>query len=178
MAQQYLIDIGMNDTLEDVIRKCNHNFRVSNASQTRQSSSKIRSVSGDVDDLENRVITNEENISILQDDVLDIRNELLDSMHYMGSVSQESALPHSPAVGDTYLITTGTTTRPANTVVIWDGSSWVRTNNGSSGGQGSTSDYNDLMNKPQIESVTLLGNKSFADLGLSPVTATEIWALF
>ena len=34
-----------------------------------------------------------------------------------------------------------------------------------SGGGGGTSDYSDLTNKPQINSVTLSGNKSLADLG-------------
>ena len=35
------------------------------------------------------------------------------------------------------------------------------------GGGGGTSDYTDLTNKPQINSVTLSGNKSLADLGIS-----------
>ena len=34
----------------------------------------------------------------------------------------------------------------------------------------STADYNLLRNKPQIESVTLTGNKSFKDLGLTGIT--------
>lgn len=34
------------------------------------------------------------------------------------------------------------------------------------GGGGGTSDYTDLTNKPQINSVTLSGNKSLADLGI------------
>lgn len=33
-----------------------------------------------------------------------------------------------------------------------------------------TSDYNALQNKPQIESVALIGDKSFSDLGLSNIT--------
>lgn len=33
-----------------------------------------------------------------------------------------------------------------------------------------TSDYNLLSNKPQIESVELLGNKTFNDLGLSNIS--------
>lgn len=37
----------------------------------------------------------------------------------------------------------------------------------SSGGGGGTSDYSDLTNKPQIEGVTLSGNKSASDLGLA-----------
>lgn len=35
------------------------------------------------------------------------------------------------------------------------------------GGGGGTSDYSDLTNKPQIEGVTLSGNKSASDLGLA-----------
>ena len=35
------------------------------------------------------------------------------------------------------------------------------------GGGGGTDNYNDLSNKPQINSVTLQGNKSFDDLGLN-----------
>lgn len=33
-----------------------------------------------------------------------------------------------------------------------------------------TSDYNALTNKPQIESVELMGNKSFNDLGLANIS--------
>jgi len=36
------------------------------------------------------------------------------------------------------------------------------------GGSGGTSDYSDLTNKPQINSVTLSGNKSLNDLGIQP----------
>ena len=34
------------------------------------------------------------------------------------------------------------------------------------GGEGGTDDYTNLNNKPQINSVTLVGNKSFDDLGI------------
>jgi len=37
-----------------------------------------------------------------------------------------------------------------------------------------TLDYNALDNKPQIEGVTLRGNKSFGDLGLVALTNMEI----
>lgn len=40
-----------------------------------------------------------------------------------------------------------------------------------SGGGGGTSNYNDLSNKPSINSVTLSGNKSLTDLGITAVTA-------
>lgn len=36
------------------------------------------------------------------------------------------------------------------------------------GGGGGTTDYTDLTNKPQINSVTLTGNKSLSDLGIQP----------
>lgn len=38
----------------------------------------------------------------------------------------------------------------------------------------SASNYNELYNKPQIESVTLEGDKSFADLGLNEITPQDI----
>lgn len=38
------------------------------------------------------------------------------------------------------------------------------------GGGGGSSDYDDLTDKPQINSVTLSGNKTSADLGLQPST--------
>lgn len=37
-----------------------------------------------------------------------------------------------------------------------------------------TSDYNLLKNKPQIESVDLIGNKSFNDLGLTNISNMRI----
>jgi hypothetical protein len=41
-----------------------------------------------------------------------------------------------------------------------------------------TDDYNQLRNKPQIEAVTLQGDKSFEQLGLSPIGNAEILRLF
>lgn len=37
-----------------------------------------------------------------------------------------------------------------------------------------TRDYNKLYNKPQIESIELIGDKSFAELGLNAIDAIEI----
>lgn len=37
-----------------------------------------------------------------------------------------------------------------------------------------TRDYEKLINKPQIEAVTLIGNKTFEELGLSPIDGNEI----
>lgn len=44
-------------------------------------------------------------------------------------------------------------------------------------GAGGTKDYEKLKNKPSIESVELIGDKSFEDLGLRPLTNLEIDAL-
>lgn len=51
-----------------------------------------------------------------------------------------------------------------------------RTPNLKGGGSGS-SDYDQLSNKPQINSQILVGNKSFSDLGLKPLTNTEIMGI-
>lgn len=39
---------------------------------------------------------------------------------------------------------------------------------------GTNSDYNDLYNKPQIEGVTLMGNKDLTEIGINPLSNTEI----
>lgn len=39
---------------------------------------------------------------------------------------------------------------------------------------GGTNDYNDLINKPQINGVELTGNKTPEDLGILPLTNAEI----
>lgn len=38
-------------------------------------------------------------------------------------------------------------------------------------------DYNELYNKPQVNSVELVGDKSFEDLGLEGITTEELQAL-
>lgn len=43
---------------------------------------------------------------------------------------------------------------------------------------GGTDDYRKLVNKPSIESVTLVGNKTFGDLGVTTVTNQQILDLF
>lgn len=44
-------------------------------------------------------------------------------------------------------------------------------------GEAGTKDYSELENRPQIEGVTLDGNKSFADLSLEYLTNLEIEAM-
>ena len=51
----------------------------------------------------------------------------------------------------------------------WTGSTnWTSWTLAEGGGGGGTSNYNDLNNKPQINSTTLSGNKSLSDLGIMP----------
>ena len=39
---------------------------------------------------------------------------------------------------------------------------------------GGTTNYEDLVNKPKIESVELVGNKTFIDLGLESIDSSDI----
>jgi hypothetical protein len=39
---------------------------------------------------------------------------------------------------------------------------------------GGTNDYNDLINKPSIEGVELVGDKTLEELGVEPLTPQEI----
>ena len=41
-----------------------------------------------------------------------------------------------------------------------------------------TTNYNDLTNKPRIESVELIGNKTLDEIGIRTITETEIGLLF
>lgn len=45
------------------------------------------------------------------------------------------------------------------------------------GGGGGTTNYNSLTNLPQINGVTLKGDKSFDDLGMQPLTNEQMNAL-
>lgn len=62
--------------------------------------------------------------------------------------------------------------------LAWSNNSWRRitesvTLTEGGGGGGGTDDYSDLTNKPQINSVTLSGNKSSSDLGLADAVHTH-----
>ena len=41
-----------------------------------------------------------------------------------------------------------------------------------------TMSYNDLKDKPKIESVELIGDKTFAELGMEPITGEELINMF
>ncbi len=41
-------------------------------------------------------------------------------------------------------------------------------------GSGGTNDYEKLINKPKVNEVDLIGNRSFEELGMTPLTNIEI----
>ena len=43
---------------------------------------------------------------------------------------------------------------------------------------GGTTDYNELINKPKVNTVELKGNKSFEDLGLNRMSNSDLESLF
>ena len=55
---------------------------------------------------------------------------------------------------------------------------WVEIIRTSGSGGAGTDNYNSLTNKPQINNVTLKGNKSFEDLGLIPYNKNDIQSLW
>ena len=54
---------------------------------------------------------------------------------------------------------------------------YVKTLGTPSEGSGGVTSYNELSDKPQIEGVTLSGNKDYEELNLNRITNTEIEAL-
>lgn len=46
-----------------------------------------------------------------------------------------------------------------------------------SGGSGGTTDYNELSNKPKINGVTLTGNKTLSDIGITQAVAEAVAAI-
>ena len=126
MAQQYLVDIGMHDSLDDIIRKCNHNFRTMSSSQRRQSRAELRTGLDDLDETINQELTQ-------------ISNQL----------GEEASIRFNE---DTRL------QGEIDEIIA----------------EGGTSDYNRLRNKPSIEGVTLVGNKSFEQLGLGAAAGEHL----
>ena len=118
MAQQYLVDIGMHDSLDDIIRKCNHNFRTMSSSQKRQSRNELRTGINDLDEAINAELTT---MGDRLTEEAEIRLET--DVHLQGEIDEIIA-------------------------------------------EGGTSDYNRLRNKPSIEDVQLIGNKTFPQLGI------------
>ena len=86
-------------------------------------------------------------------------------------------IPLTTSTGSAYIFSyiEHDTTDDKDTVVslIRTGAGWSTVENEIGSGGGGTSDYTDLTNKPSINSTTLSGNKTSADLGLAAATHTH-----
>ena len=49
---------------------------------------------------------------------------------------------------------------------------------GGGGGSSGTTNYNELSNKPKLNGVTIQGDKTFEDYGLTPLTSLELSAMW
>lgn len=114
-------------------------------------------------------------ISVLNDNLDDQDSTIHDAFLNMAPPFSESS---TYAVDDIVLYTTGL--YKCHTAVVTPGS-WTGSTNWQvyklsegGGGGGGTSNYNDLTNKPSINSVTLSGNKTTSDLG---ITASGVGAI-
>lgn len=107
-------------------------------------------------------------ISVLNNNLDDQDSTIHDAFLNMAPPFSESS---TYAVDDIVLYGTGL--YKCHTAVVTPGS-WTGSTNwqvyklseGGSGGGGGTSNYPDLTNKPQVNGVTLLGNKTTSDLGI------------
>ena len=200
MARQYLIDININDTLQDVIRKCNHNFRMT---RSKIQNTAIRDLSEDVDvalDELTTALTNEINRSRTADSEM---NDKIDRIvfdqsgridpsilpSYIDDVievyplqsqtelsrdwlsDQPNGNPITPETGKIYITLAASENYLANSQFRWSGNSYINIS-------ASTSNYNNLINKPSIENVTLENNKTFDELGISSISNARLEEIF
>ena len=103
MAQQYLIDINMNDPLEAVIRKCNNNFRLISASQNKLAKNDLRVETDEIDaDLSglNQAISNESSARAQADNQLSGR---IDSLSQQITTMVNNAVLSKFPVGSVYI---------------------------------------------------------------------------
>lgn len=116
-------------------------------------------------------------ISVLNNNLDDQDSTIHDAFLNMAPPFSESS---TYAVDDIVLYGTGL--YKCHTAVLTPGS-WTGSTNwqvyklseGGSGGGGGTSNYNDLYNKPQINSVELSGNKTTSDLGILGETSSTAY---
>lgn len=88
--------------------------------------------------------------------IIEQSDNILESVDALG---ENATLIDTALTGKQDTLTAGTGITISNNVISATG-----------GGGGGTTDYTDLTNKPQINSVTLSGNKSFSDLGIPEIT--------
>ena len=184
--QDYLLDIGINDSLADTIRKCNRNFKTLLNNKARSDNSISADVEAALIELSEdltRLIGTEEAARIEADSHLAPLNEsgIIDPQYFPSYVDdiieayplqsadplsehwlseQPSGSPIEPEQGKIYVLMEATQSYSVNSQFRWGGTEYVPISSGVA------SDYENLYNKPQIEGVTLLGDKVFPELGI------------
>ena len=120
------------------------------------------------------IATNNHITQITQPEQYVTEAELVEGLSSKQDIIQYATLPtaSSEELGNIYQYVGATTADYTHGYVyecVTDGTdySWERIDVQPSGGSGGTSDYTDLTNKPQVEGVTLVGNKTASDLGLA-----------
>jgi len=88
MARQYLIDIGINDEPEDVVRKCNMNFRLLSKSASQASSANIRNANMDMT----------QSIAEIREDLLSTEDRLRSDMETADQNLREELLESDAAL--------------------------------------------------------------------------------
>lgn len=86
----------------------------------------------------------------------------------VGAIEQVAVLPTVGGVDHLYLLTVPDATHEIG-LYYFDGAVWHSTG---SGGEGGTSDYNELVNKPRINGVELVNNISLASLDIAQASQT------
>lgn len=144
-----IFDIGINDTLQDVIRKCNYNFRQMSTGQQRQNQIINPDISGLIEDLENEVrnrISADNQINDTIDGMFDSFGKLSSSImpsyvddvieayprsgatelssDWLSLTSDGSAL--EPETGKIYILLSNSTNYQANTQFRWSSSAYVK----------------------------------------------------
>lgn len=149
MANQYLIEIGMNDSLQDVIRKANHNFKSVSGSQAKTAQGQLRNT---VD-----------GIQVEMQQALDEKVDAGDlaTVAFTGDYDDLDNKLEIEEISDQEIHD------------LWDGFT-----PSPAPGPGGTTDYSQLTNKPSIEGTTLVGDLELEDIGVSSLGNAKILALF
>lgn len=128
----YVLDIGSNDDLSTVIKKCNTNFKsvlTQISTQAQNSSDEVYGDIGDAIDGLLQVIDQEAGIRKQKDKDLEneletLRSSVSSVYRYKGSVNTGADLPSAAEVGDVYNIETESAYGTAGMNVAWTGSRW------------------------------------------------------
>lgn len=144
-----IFEIGINDTLQDVIRKCNYNFRQITSSRQMINSETSADISGLIQDLENEIrnrinaddLINDKidqmfdqsgkiDPSILPSDIINaypINDATELSSGWLSLTQNGSALV--PEEDKLYILLSASTSYLVNTIFKWSGSSYIALTN-------------------------------------------------